>query len=1063
MTPNGIEYHGEEAGDWTDASIFDRKVSLAFGKNREDKNFSNVTGTIGDFIDAHMDFRIGRKDGTCVLQGTLVSGRRLAKNVVANSILMLDIDTGLSTEAIVASVKKAGLFALVWTTYSHMTDVSTIAETKLVQWVKKNGDANGLGHDNADIEKAAYQYLRHDRRYDPSIVDPSVRLDGRELEEGGVVYKIQHKPMPKHRILFVLKEPFSFTEGGTQNDRINRWKECYSGVSDALGLPYDSSCVDPSRLMYLPRVGDREAVERGKIIAINGACLDIEAFRGVLADDDVTSRFTNADKSVAKGDKSGSLQTVTLGLMKFVASHHDFDAAAWAANIAPEDVRPGTPTSPGINFACPNEDSHTKASPDDTAFVVFADGESWGMHCQHDGCRQASGMDRVWYLDQLCVKYGVTDVSDLRAFSASAEALERAQEDARTLGSEPELLQDTIDAVCPTTATKDLDKVLGALASHVDSLFVEASLRKMAKASDGVYTAGILKKRMRDLKKAGLVSHASGGTVDELGIPNPPADLTRSAPIWREWGAKKGMEAVKGQLRRLNDADPFIFTRADGTSARLIETTDRHGTALRVEKLSVPQWAALLNERLHFKRIDRDTERPIDSFAETQIVSDLCYDQNPPWPALRGVSRVPVFAPDGSIRTKRGYDAELCVYVDPQEDWLDVPDVVSEDDVDRAVWLLHELVRDVAFSDAFETAETSSRMTDEIGEDGWPVPNWERGYSSRLHYFASILQTFVRYMIEGSCPAYHIDKHDHGEGGTLLANMVSIIIEGIDATATGLPARDEEVSKTVTTALVEGSPLLLFDNIPAGKVSSPEMAMALTAGAWKARLLGTNINAYVPIMCVWTFIGVNLTFHKELVRRNIPIKINSQTPNPAMRPGSMFKHNPGERFARENRRELVWACCVLVRNWFQQPDKTVPDAIELNSFTEWSRVMNGIFHAAGLSPGFLQTLGTYHRSHNDDGTTSIATLTTLYHHFGMDNFTMGKAIEALKDGFGNLPVDLPVNGQTEHGMATSMGRWFSKDLYGKTFDLTDREGEVVRVTVRRNMVGGLTQYGFGRA
>jgi hypothetical protein len=866
-------------------------------------------------------------------------------------------------------------------------------------------------------------------------------------------YHLHHAPMPKSRVMFVLSEPFDFTAGSSQRVRMDEWKELYAKVSDWLGVAYDSSCTDPSRLMYTPRRPAESEVGEGRheIILFDGDFLDLSAVPE-------TSTFAANFTKFAEEEKVHHTFE-TPGLMAFAKKCPDFDIMGFMESMLPDEKR-GHSTDPDkAEWACPNEDSHTKQDANDRGFFVSTNGEYWHAQCLHDGCKQSSQDDRLWYLDKLCVKAGITDARELEAWSASAQEFDQKDVAAEKVADDPDALKDAVEAINKDSTPEEIDAVLLALGKVASSLYVESSLRHMVQNTGKRFTAAILKKRMAELKKATLVSQASQSEVDELGIPIPPKDLSKSAPIWREWGYKIGMEATLKQLLKANDKDPFLFTRTDGTLARLIETQDLHGHALRIEKLAPPQLAAVVNKRLHFKKIDRDAQRPIDSACENQIVSDLCFDENPPWPTLRGVSRVPVFTADGTIRTERGYDPVLRVYVDPQEDWLPVPDTVTDDDLQDALAWLHELVRDVPFSDAFDEPEELRQMTSTIGDDGWPIPNWKRGHASRLHYFAMILQTFVRYAIDGSCPAYHIDKHDHGEGGTLLANMLSIIVEGKNATATALPVRDEEINKTVTTALVEGAPILLFDNIPSGKVSSPEMALALTAGQWKARLLGTNVNAYVPILNVWVWCGVNLRFHDELVRRNIPIKINSKVANPSMRDAKMFKHNPGEKYALENRKQLVWACCVLIRNWYQQGNPEAEMPISLNSFTDWSRVMGGIFHAAGLD-GFLDTVGIYQRLHKSEGVVSPGALAALYKRAGTELFTATQALEYLKNPFGAIEFELPIQGNSEAGLAASLGRWLSKDVMGKTLEIESEAGELIEVTLLKRHHGGVTKYKF---
>ena len=133
--------------------------------------------------------------------------------------------------------------------------------------------------------------------------------EGRQHGSGGVSYCVNHNPLEKFRLLFLLKKPFSFSEGGTQEERIKEWKELIKTVSDRLDVPYDRSCVDPSRLMYTPRIPMAADVNKidYEIVLYGGGYLDHENL-----DESLPYLFGNApteiesdtsEKKVAEGQR----------------------------------------------------------------------------------------------------------------------------------------------------------------------------------------------------------------------------------------------------------------------------------------------------------------------------------------------------------------------------------------------------------------------------------------------------------------------------------------------------------------------------------------------------------------------------------------------------------------------------------------------------------------------------------------------------------------------------------------------------------------------------------------
>lgn len=397
------------------------KLEVAIGANRQEKNWRTLPQTRGELVASLTEFMRGEKDGLCITQGPLINGQRIAKNVIANHIVMLDCDTGEPLDSLLSKVKALGTAAVVWTTHSHMKPQTTIAEDRLVKLAR---DAKApMPADQDGLIELARQYLGS-KKYAVGILD-SINAVDREHGEGGIKFVVRHAPMARARVLLFLSAPYVFaTAKATQAQAIADWKEAYAGVAEMLGVDYDQSCVDPSRLMYTPRIAPdasgRAPYELGhEIIVLAGKALDLDAVPRV-------GKTTKAQVAGDANSRSGALRTPDIFR---AVKYPDLDIVGLCNTYASEDIR--SDTGDKLELVCPNEDRHTEQKEDDRAFMVRSDGEVWWAGCQHATCKADSAEDRLWYLDKLCEKYGIsTDAVLTYSPTAVAEIEARAEAEA---------------------------------------------------------------------------------------------------------------------------------------------------------------------------------------------------------------------------------------------------------------------------------------------------------------------------------------------------------------------------------------------------------------------------------------------------------------------------------------------------------------------------------------------------------------------------------------------------------------------------------------------------------
>lgn len=997
-------------------------LTIALGRNRQDMNFKNTTATLADLIEMLSTFQVGPKDGLCILQGELVAGQRIAKNVVRNFLMILDVDTGASVQEVGTKIAESGLFALVWTTHSFGKTTTEIPEEQFLRWAKKNGKP--VAQDDAALHEQLCSYLSDEKRYHSTITTTSNYL-GRALVEGGMKYVIKHVPMPKLRVMFVLKEPFDFTKGASQRVRIDEWKEAYTKVSSWLDIAVDSSCVDPSRLMYTPRVPEdaQFGEDNHEILLFDGDFLDLETVpaSGV----DWIKNFTDLG---AEEDRPNHA-FVTKGLTGFAKRCPDFDIIGFMHAVFPDDLRGEGADPDKSEWACPNEESHTVQKADDRGFFVATNGEHWHAQCLHDGCKAASRDDRLWYLDMLCQKAGITDAVELEAWSASAQSAQQEASEASNAAGSTDKIHDLVDGLNKDSRTEDINSVLKVLAMVEDQLTREALLSIAQKNTGKKIPLGVMRKQLellgKDQRKAlGVVS--TDDSPDTR--PKAPEDPEKAKDVWSHWDYKKQLAATRAIIRKANAKEPELFITPEGRLT-LVDITPRGAKMIDAD---ADTFAPYLIEHVEYKSLDPLTQMPVGERPPQALIRDIVKKRNAEWPVIEKVVHTPIVSPTGIQIEKRGYIAELNLYLDPTLEYLPLPAVVTDDDVIRAVDTLLEPIRDFPFSDAFSGEDDLEIMSDEVDDDGHPYPNMERGRSSRAHALAFIIEPMVRHFIDGSCPAYHIDKPAPGTGAGYLADVAFIINTGERAIAQTMSYSNEEFRKAITASLRQGDPILFIDNINR-KVDSGDLAAALTGGTWQDRILGESNVTKIPIRNTWVMAGNNLSFSGELMRRNVPIRLDANSPNPARdRPRTTFKYNPLQNYLKDNRAKFVYAINVLVKNWVDR-GATWGD-LTFNSFDSWTGVMSGIFRDAGI-PGLLENVDDYIQNKNVDDDTKGQFAVLLFERFKLDHFSKVEAFQAFNgQGFGatvELPVKVDANNET--ASINNLRQWLMQYMVGNTF------------------------------
>lgn len=283
---------------------------------------------------------------------------------------------------------------------------------------------------------------------------------------------------------------------------------------------------------------------------------------------------------------------------------------------------------------------------------------------------------------------------------------------------------------------------------------------------------------------------------------------------------------------------------------------------------------------------------------------------------LKAICTAPTITPAGRLLTRPGYDADTQILLD-----LD----------------------DVAYVPETPTLEQCATAFDELMKPFASFPFAEPIDETLM--VCAILSAAVRPTIP-TCPAFGFDAPVQGSGKTLLASCVAALASNTPpAVWPHTSGRDdEEVRKRVFTALREGKPAIIWDNI-LGIFDSAALASALTAENFTDRILGKSGSATVPNKAVFFFTGNNLCLAGDLPRRVLKCRIDPKTERPFAR---KFDMNP-LAYVIEHRQKMIRSALTLIRGALSMQNVNAPGSMA--SFEDWDKVVRQT--ACWISAQFL--------------------------------------------------------------------------------------------------------------
>lgn len=211
-------------------------------------------------------------------------------------------------------------------------------------------------------------------------------------------------------------------------------------------------------------------------------------------------------------------------------------------------------------------------------------------------------------------------------------------------------------------------------------------------------------------------------------------------------------------------------------------------------------------------------------------------------------------------------------------------------------------------------------------------------------WIASLLTPLARFAYQGPTPLFLYDANVSGAGKTLLADLVGLITTGRTLPRSDWPGRDEETSKRITAVAMAGEVLYLWDNIDRPLGGGP-LEGAITATSWRGRVLGQSREETMPLEVIWYATANNCTLKGDVVRRILPIRLQSTHERPEER--ADFELANVREWTMRHRGDILGAALSLLHGW-HKAGRPEPTGTAWGSFEAWSSVVRGVIAWAGL-------------------------------------------------------------------------------------------------------------------
>ncbi|RGP36932.1 DUF927 domain-containing protein [Pseudotabrizicola alkalilacus] len=341
------------------------------------------------------------KAGVCVVLGSSIGKARKAKAMQTMYAMGIDVDAGFPLDTMLDRLEDLGLFCLVYTSHSHGKSGLQLKHDDVIRKLKIKP---------SELNKAQVQrYLREfdKNRYEESFINKIEIAHLKKQVKEGVVIELTTPPLDKYRLIFPLAEPVKLLDlGGTQTEFLEAWENKITGLAiEKLGVHFDVSCTDPSRLFYTARHA-KDAAD-WYCAVVRGDPLRFEDVPSVKKTTYANTRKALNPFEVAGGvghDDDRPPQCLTPSGASLNDWHYKakerFNMADLLEDLCSDRIRVAGGEAQGhVHIECPFESEHSAEGGTATMAVNAIDSPNgyWTWFCKHDACQ---GRHKLVFLEE---------------------------------------------------------------------------------------------------------------------------------------------------------------------------------------------------------------------------------------------------------------------------------------------------------------------------------------------------------------------------------------------------------------------------------------------------------------------------------------------------------------------------------------------------------------------------------------------------------------------------------------------------------------------------------------
>jgi hypothetical protein len=282
-----------------------------------------------------------------------------------------------------------------------------------------------------------------------------------------------------------------------------------------------------------------------------------------------------------------------------------------------------------------------------------------------------------------------------------------------------------------------------------------------------------------------------------------------------------------------------------------------------------------------------------------------------PFPEIAGVVAVPGLLPDGRLSTGVGYDPDLRVHrvIDP---YLRMPENWG--------------TRHAVMSDAATGLGHVNALL-----EGFPfVDEVDRSVALAL-IFTAVCRSAV-----SLAPMFSVSATDAGTGKSHLIDLASLIATGQRCPVASASDNPQELDKRLHGLIAAGYPMISLDNVN-GVLRSDVLNQAVERERIRIRLLGASSIIEVESCATFTANGNGLQVSGDMVRRNLPIRLDAGVEQPETR---TFRFDP-LKMVENDRGSYVAAVLDILRAHAAAGFPGSKNLRPLGSYEAWSRHVRG--------------------------------------------------------------------------------------------------------------------------